>query len=77
MWWIIHVIGHISTICGRVFDLTRPPNVHGLLLFHNTGAGKTCTSIHVIEEYLKMYTNPIVRSITFDERCGCLQRALD
>ena len=39
---------------------TRPPNVHGLLLFHNTGAGKTCTSIHVIEEYLKMYTNPIV-----------------
>ena len=29
----------------------QPDDVHGLLLFHNTGSGKTCTSVDVVAEY--------------------------
>lgn len=33
----------------------QPKSIHGLLLFHNTGSGKTCTSIDILSEYFKRF----------------------
>ena len=35
----------------------KPSDVHGILLYHNTGSGKTCTSTNVILRYFNNFSN--------------------
>lgn len=39
-----------SFVSKYIFHI-QPNNVHGILLFHNTGSGKTCTSIDILANY--------------------------
>ena len=34
----------------------KPSDVHGMLLYHNTGSGKTCTSINIIRKYFDNFS---------------------
>ena len=51
-------------LTDKIAPWNSTDNIHGILLYHQIGSGKTCTSIRIAEEFKKYIIQKVIISIS-------------